>query len=114
MTPQPETFNATRCSACASLLDLPAVHFLCKHSFHQRCLNVSDDDDGGDGAAAAAECPVCAPQNETVRQIRAAQRESAGMHELFVDALGRSRDRFGTVAEWFGRGVMSGGAGGAA
>lgn len=55
----------------------------------------------------AAECPICAPQNATIRSMRKAQVESAGMHELFLDSLSHSRERFGTVAEWFGRGVMS-------
>ena len=53
------------------------------------------------------ECPVCAPQNATVRAIRRAQAESAHRHDMFVDALGRSKDGFGTVSEWFGRGVMN-------
>ncbi|KAK7229197.1 hypothetical protein V2G26_001367 [Clonostachys chloroleuca] len=40
---KPAVFQATRCSDCGQGLDLPAVHFLCKHSFHQRCLrNVED------------------------------------------------------------------------
>jgi len=29
-------FQVTRCSACGAPLDLPTVHFMCKHSFHQR------------------------------------------------------------------------------
>jgi len=33
---KPQTFNATRCSACGKPLTLPTVHFLCKHSFHQK------------------------------------------------------------------------------
>jgi len=72
----------------------------------------SIDQSGTTGAASgdAAECPVCAPQNATIRSIRKAQEESADMHELFLDALGKSRDKFGTVSEWFGRGVMDGGA----
>ncbi|KAF4556432.1 hypothetical protein D9617_1g083100 [Elsinoe fawcettii] len=103
---KPTSFSATRCSSCSTPLDLPVVHFLCKHSFHQRCLNVapgiSDQDD-------EIECPICAPQNATLKAIRNAQKESAGRHELFLDALGRSRDKFGTVSEWFGRGVMDAG-----
>jgi vacuolar protein sorting-associated protein 11 len=82
---------------------LPTVHFLCKHSFHQRCLNVSEDDDIDNGDV---ECPICAPNNATVKAIRKAQVESAERHDLFKDALGRSRDGFGVVSEWFGRGVM--------
>lgn len=97
----PTSFSTTRCSSCGRTLDLPTVHFMCKHSFHQRCLNVVDGQEVNE-----IECPICAPQNQTVRQIRRAQEESAERHEMFSDALQRSGDRFGTVSDWFGRGVM--------
>lgn len=61
MGANPAVFQARRCSACGGNLDLPTVHFMCKHSFHQRCLNQVDDD---------VECPVCAPDNATIRAIR--------------------------------------------
>ena len=103
MDTKPASFSATRCSACSKALDLPTVHFLCKHSFHQRCLNIPD---GQEVDGAEIECPICMQQNQTVRQIRRAQEESAGRHELFFDALGRSGERFATVGDWFGRGVL--------
>lgn len=34
----PRVFHVTRCSACSGPLDLPAVHFMCKHSYHQRSV----------------------------------------------------------------------------
>ncbi|KAL8943030.1 MAG: hypothetical protein Q9216_001318 [Gyalolechia sp. 2 TL-2023] len=92
-------FQTRRCSACGGSLDLPTVHFLCKHSFHQRCLNQIGDDD--------IECPQCAPTNNNIRAFRKAQEESADRHEMFQDALHRSRDKFGTISEFFGRGVMA-------
>ncbi|KAK3069941.1 Vacuolar protein sorting-associated protein 11 [Teratosphaeriaceae sp. CCFEE 6253] len=104
---EPVSFSATRCASCARALDLPTVHFLCKHSFHQRCLGVMED-----AEVAGVECPVCAPQLGAVRQIRQAQEASAGRGDLFRDALERSGDRFATVGEWFGRGVMGVGVGG--
>ncbi|EEH34130.2 vacuolar membrane protein [Paracoccidioides lutzii Pb01] len=85
---KPFVFQARSCSSCHDRLDLPTVHFLCKHSFHQRCLNRVDKD---------AECPVCAPQNATIRAIRERQIKSADQHELFKSELQRSRDRFGTT-----------------
>ncbi|PGH32416.1 hypothetical protein GX50_04781 [[Emmonsia] crescens] len=94
---KPFVFQARSCASCHDRLDLPTVHFLCKHSFHQRCLNRVDED---------AECPVCAPQNATIRAIRERQIKSADQHDLFKSELQRSRDRFGTVSEFFGRGVM--------
>lgn len=33
---QPKVFHATQCSACGGQLDLPSVHFMCNHSYHQR------------------------------------------------------------------------------
>lgn len=95
---KPAVFQATRCPVCTQMLDLPAVHFLCKHSFHQRCLR------GGDGVE--GECPLCAQNNQTIRAIKRGQEENADRHELFNDELDRSDDRFATVSEWFGRGVM--------
>ena len=95
---KPAVFQATRCSDCGQGLDLPAVHFLCKHSFHQRCLRSSADED--------AECPKCAGENDVIRKMRESQRASAERHELFKGDLERSEDRFATVAEWFSRGVV--------
>ncbi|KAK3683374.1 hypothetical protein B0T22DRAFT_430670 [Podospora appendiculata] len=101
---RPAVFQATRCAQCALPLELPTVHFLCKHSFHQRCLRGGMGDDGG-------ECPLCARDNATIRALKKSQEENAERHELFRDDLERSEDRFKTVAEWFGRGVMTAGSG---
>jgi hypothetical protein len=105
---KPVSFTATRCSTCGITLELPTVHFLCKHSFHQRCLNIPEGWDVSN--APEVECPLCAPQNRIVRQTYEAQAESADRHELFLESLKQSeRDRFGVLGEWFGRGVMSSG-----
>lgn len=61
--------------------------------------------------ASELQCPICEKQNETLKTIRRTQKEHAGKHELFLDALARSRDGLGTVAEFFGRGVMEAGVG---
>lgn len=98
---KPVVFQAARCKVCNKALELPVVHFLCKHSFHQSCL--STDEDVRD---AEVECPLCSGQNATVKAIRRAQIESADRHDLFSDALRRSRDGFAVISEWFGRGVM--------
>ncbi|KAL4710884.1 hypothetical protein ACJJTC_002514 [Scirpophaga incertulas] len=33
---EPVTFQSSRCAACNRSLELPTVHFLCQHSFHQQ------------------------------------------------------------------------------
>lgn len=102
LSTKPQTFNNTRCSFCGSSLTLPAVHFLCKHSFHQGCLNTEIGEDGNTEGS----CPTCRKDNDTIRAIRKAQDESADRHDMFMDALARSDDKFGTISEFFGRGVM--------
>jgi vacuolar protein sorting-associated protein 11 len=99
---KPMFFQAQRCPGCGGAIDLPAVHFLCKHSFHQRCLKQS-----GDGSE--TDCPVCANSNMAVRAMKRSQEERADRHDLFKDALqkGKGDERFKTVAQWFGQGVMS-------
>jgi hypothetical protein len=90
-------FQLNKCSSCNSPLDLPAVHFLCMHSFHQRCL-VGDSD---------RECPVCAPENQKVTEIRRQLEQSSGQHDAFFKQLEGSHDGFATVAEHFGRGIFN-------
>lgn len=46
-------FQVMKCSLCKRGLSLPAVHFLCQHSFHQGCL---DDE-------FEHECSICARNN---------------------------------------------------
>ncbi|XP_014553107.1 hypothetical protein COCVIDRAFT_29624 [Bipolaris victoriae FI3] len=98
---KPAVFQNSRCQVCMKSLELPVVHFLCKHSYHQSCL--STDEDVHD---AEVECPICSSNNATIKAIRRAQVESAERHDLFQDALKRGRDGFAVISEWFGRGVM--------
>lgn len=99
---KPQTFNNTRCAFCGSPLTLPTVHFLCKHSFHQTCLNMEVGEDGN----VEGTCPNCRKDNDTIRAIRKAQDESSDRHDIFLAALAGSRDKFGTISEFYGRGVM--------
>ncbi|KAK5636374.1 hypothetical protein RRF57_012086 [Xylaria bambusicola] len=105
---KPAVFQAQRCPGCGAPLDLPVVHFLCKHSFHQRCLKMNSAAGEGDGSD-GTECPVCASNNAAVRAMKRGQEERAERHDLFRDALSKSDERFKTVAQWFGQGVMGAG-----
>lgn len=101
---RPAVFQATRCADCGQPLDLPAVHFLCRHSFHQRCVRGISG--GSDEDASGGECPKCAPDNATVRALRRQQDEDSARQDLFRYELENREDRFATIAAWFGRGVM--------
>jgi len=88
-------FQHMKCSKCSNPLDLPAIHFLCMHSFHQRCLNEEH------------ECPQCADSNRRVIEMKRSLEQNADQHEQFFKMLENSADGFATVSEYFGRGIFS-------
>lgn len=94
---EPRVFQSTRCASCGAALDLPTVHFMCKHSYHRRCLNEVSED---------TECPQCAPNNATIRAIRRAQDDLADRHDLFKSSLDDADDTFKLISDFLGRGVM--------
>ena len=95
---KPTVFQSQRCQACNLPLDLPTVHFLCKHSFHQRCLNADGDN---------LECITCAPTNQTIRTLKRSQEEIAERHDYFKSTLSEGKDKFGVISDFFGKGVMA-------
>jgi len=87
LTTKPTTFMPSRD------LMLPAIHFLCKHSYHEQVIG-------------SRECPKCAPEYRSVMEIKEQVKQSASQHELFFKMLEGSSDGFGVVAEYFGRGIL--------
>lgn len=92
-------FQGAKCSVCSRPLDLPAVHFLCQHSFHQICFEGYAESDN--------ECPICAPENRKVLDIIRQQEQAKDLHEQFHHQLERAADGFSVVAEYYGRGVFN-------
>jgi len=89
------TFQGIRCHACPNALSLPAVHFLCMHSFHQGCI-----------ADGEKECPTCMPEFRKVKEMREKMKASSSQHNEFFNQLSKSRDGFKCVATYFGRGMF--------
>lgn len=91
-----KVFQVQKCTACSTALDLPAVHFLCMHSFHLRCMGDNE-----------SECPVCAPANRTVLEMRKSLEQSAHNQDRFFQELHDAKDGFSVIAEYFGRNIMN-------
>ncbi|CDZ97685.1 Vacuolar assembly/sorting protein PEP5/VPS11 [Phaffia rhodozyma] len=94
---QPQVFQVTRCASCGLNLDLPTIHYMCRHSYHQRCLPEVHPD-----------CPLCASQHGLIREITANHARNRDNHELFLSEVQESTHGFGVVAHGFGRGVIGG------
>ncbi|XP_070156564.1 vacuolar protein sorting-associated protein 11 homolog isoform X1 [Polyergus mexicanus] len=91
-------FQGSRCSACHHQLELPSVHFMCQHSYHQHCFQSFSENEN--------ECPACLPNNKKLLDIIRAQEQSRDLHETFHSLLDRAEDPFSLVADYFGRGVF--------
>ncbi|XP_038609321.1 vacuolar protein sorting-associated protein 11 homolog isoform X3 [Tachyglossus aculeatus] len=95
----PKIFQKTKCSMCNSALELPSVHFLCGHSFHQHCFESYAESD--------ADCPTCLPDNRKVMDMIRAQEQKRDLHDQFQHQLQCSNDSFSVIADYFGRGVFN-------
>ncbi|XP_051151972.1 vacuolar protein-sorting-associated protein 11 homolog [Andrographis paniculata] len=89
-------FQLSKCTACTFTLDLPAVHFMCMHSFHQRCLGDNEK-----------ECPECAPDYRAVLEMKRNLEQNSKNQDHFFQKVKNSKDGFSVVAEYFGKGIIS-------
>ncbi|RHY25934.1 hypothetical protein DYB32_008003 [Aphanomyces invadans] len=88
-------FQATKCDLCSHDLDLPVVHFMCGHSFHQNCISETD-----------RECMTCGPEHRHFVALKTSLETKASNHELFFNQLESATDGFNTIAEYFGKGIF--------
>ncbi|KAE8010746.1 hypothetical protein FH972_007084 [Carpinus fangiana] len=89
-------FQLSKCTACTFTLDLPAVHFMCMHSFHQRCLGDNEK-----------ECPECAPEYRSVLEMKRSLEQNSKDQDQFFRQVKSSKDGFSVIAEYFGKGIIS-------
>ncbi|KAL6554481.1 Vacuolar protein sorting-associated protein 11 [Orobanche minor] len=89
-------FNLIKCTGCTFTLDLPAVHFMCGHSFHQRCLGENEK-----------ECPDCAPKYKAVLEMKKSLEQNSKSQDYFFQQVRNSKDGFSVIAEYFGKGIIS-------
>ncbi|KAL3849162.1 hypothetical protein ACJIZ3_011044 [Penstemon smallii] len=89
-------FQLSKCTACTFTLDLPAVHFMCMHSFHQRCLGDNEK-----------ECPECAPEYRAVLEMKRSLEQNSKSQDHFFQQVRTSKDGFSVIAQYFGKGIIS-------
>ncbi len=93
---QAKVFQNSKDALSGGPLELPAVHFLCGHSYNARSLGENDQ-----------ECPLCAPKFRQTLSIKRSLQAGAKEPDKFFTQLKQSPDGFGVVAEFFGRGMMN-------
>lgn len=95
LTHDPLIIQHGTCSFCSTMLDLPAIHFACKHSYHQRCLGDS------------VKCPLCLPELESVSAVRSSELEESAKSGVFFDSLADSKDPLRVISDYVSRGALA-------
>eukprot|EP01065_Artemidia_motanka_P053281 TRINITY_DN9856_c1_g1_i1.p1 TRINITY_DN9856_c1_g1~~TRINITY_DN9856_c1_g1_i1.p1 ORF type:complete len:1037 (+),score=412.62 TRINITY_DN9856_c1_g1_i1:73-3111(+) len=94
-----QTFQSSRCSRCHQPLALPAVHFMCKHSYHQDCIDREN------------ECPneECSREYARVTTLKRQLDDQVEQHDAFFQQLKDAQgDGFSVIAKYFGRAIFNG------
>ena len=90
-----QIFQTAKCQQCDDSLELHAVvHFLCGHSFHEKCVTERD-------------CNICGAEQRQHLQRQRDFDAAAQKHEIFFDQLRDAPDGFSVIADHFGRGIFS-------
>lgn len=113
-TEHPRVFHVTRCSQCNGQLDLPSIHFMCNHSYHQRYVSrgfLFSTMCGSDRITECrclfendTACPLCTRQHGVIQEIRRNNERLVDQHDLFLAEVKDSG--FRAVAGGFGRGWL--------
>ena len=94
-----------KCAICNGSLSLPAVHFLCQHSFHILCLNANLNDD-----MKKSDCPLCKTKIDSVRQrIRVGVEfaENLKYEDIIKEENEKNKGRkFDTVIDLYSKGII--------
>eukprot|EP00172_Hildenbrandia_rubra_P003858 Plantae.Rhodophyta-Hildenbrandia_rubra.ctg673.p1 GENE.Plantae.Rhodophyta-Hildenbrandia_rubra.ctg673~~Plantae.Rhodophyta-Hildenbrandia_rubra.ctg673.p1 ORF type:complete len:990 (+),score=158.70 Plantae.Rhodophyta-Hildenbrandia_rubra.ctg673:93-3062(+) len=86
------------CALCDAQLDIPCVHFFCKHSYHIGCISKSDRVE--DKAEGKEECPMCSDEEEQIQSRRANIARNNKNHEAFFQALATSKDGLSVIMDY--------------
>ncbi|EGT45012.1 CBN-VPS-11 protein [Caenorhabditis brenneri] len=89
-----QIMQVTKCSACDTPLQIPTVHFLCKHAYHVHCFE-SYNLDGSD------KCPACTTAQEHTRH------EEISYHK-FQKELAEATNGMELIAMYLQRGLFDG------
>lgn len=93
-----QQFSNAKCDLTQLPLELPAVHYLCGHSFTKSSQAEGEDI-----------CPICQPKYERVQEMQMAMKTQNGamLDESFFKQIRGVPDPFNKIAEYFGRGVLN-------
>ncbi|VDN00992.1 unnamed protein product [Thelazia callipaeda] len=95
-----QIFQMNKCSACDTSLQLPAIHFLCKHSYHAHCLESYSEK--------ADRCPACTQDTFIERFENDSEKDfsSFSAYAQFRNEINESVDCMALISSYIGNGIF--------
>ncbi|KHJ96302.1 hypothetical protein OESDEN_03741 [Oesophagostomum dentatum] len=91
-----QVLQVNKCSACDTVLQLPAVHFLCRHSYHVHCFeSYSEKPDV---------CPACAVP--TSREEMKENMDGKAAYTKFHDELNKAPNGMDVISKYLRNGLF--------
>ncbi|WFC97795.1 Vacuolar protein sorting-associated protein 11 [Malassezia yamatoensis] len=89
----PVVFPNQECDLCHEELSPPSIYFMCKHTFHRRCLRDGED---------VRECLLCSQAHDELRSLQIAQ-SMANDYDVVLNDVQDAEDSFEVIASLFSR-----------
>lgn len=96
-------FQSSDCAECHMPLELPVVHFGCKHSFHQACVPEGQNRNQNN----SPKCPRCLPETEALESLRLSYEQESAKEDYFLETLHSREDKQKVIADFISRGALS-------
>lgn len=93
-----KAFNPNNCDGCKQKLQLPTIHFMCGHTFHDQCI---------DGEPGQRNCSTCMKEFADINEKKAQYNAQAKDPQQFYRDLNTNAKKFHIVAQYFGRGLFA-------
>lgn len=91
-------FSGKTCAECTNDLQNPRVHFMCGHSYHERCLR-SD--------LTKKECEKCSDEFKLILDRKEEFDNLASDSTTFFENINQKENKFDTIATYLGKGLFS-------
>ena len=91
-------FRNSKCSICDQQLELPSLHFLCQHSFHNYCFASFSENKN--------QCWTCSKDNRTVIENLKARDLDRNVHDNFQNQLQNADNVVYLISKFLRRGIF--------
>uniref|UniRef100_A0A1I8BXT0 RING-type domain-containing protein n=1 Tax=Meloidogyne hapla TaxID=6305 RepID=A0A1I8BXT0_MELHA len=98
-----QVFQVSKCAVCNNPLQVPSIHFLCRHSYHANCF----ESYSGNSPDQCPACTVSARKNTKDQEASAAKQPKQLVYQQFKNELETCPDAMALISEYIASGAFN-------